>query len=166
MNELTDLASPTFASNMAKLQQAVLYGFEEMPAGEAFRQIYFATVYRENFEALALDSDGFFDNPLGIFNYDEWDTAITVATDGIGATFGAVAVPIWYADPIKILNGPPCNNIIVMIGVERLCYRKIAMAVYQEGDQFACTGNWFAAGFESPADKLISPVRRAVVHHG
>jgi hypothetical protein len=53
-----------------------------------------------------------------------------------------------------------------MIGVERLCYRKIAMAVYQEGDQFACTGNWFAAGFESPADKLISPVRRAVVHHG
>ncbi len=162
----TDLASPTFASNMAKLQQAVLHGFNEMPAGEAFRQIYFATVYRENFEALALDSDGFCDNPNDVFDYQEWDMAITIATEGLGASFGAIAVPIWYHEPVKIFNEKPCNNIVVMIGVERLCYRKIAMAVYQEGDQFACTGRWFAAGFESPADSLIIPVRRAVVHHG
>lgn len=151
---------------MAKLQQAVLHGFNEMPAGEAFRQIYFATVYRENFEALALDSDGFCDNPNDVFDYQEWDTAITIATEGLGASFGAIAVPIWYHDPVRILNEKPTNNIVVMIGVERLCYRKIAMAVYQEGDQSACTGRWFAAGFESPADSLIIPVRRAVVHHG
>jgi len=151
---------------MAKLQQAVLHGFNEMPAGEAFRQIYFATVYRENFEALALDSDGFCDNPNDVFDYQEWDTAITIATEGLGASFGAIAVPIWYHEPVRIINEKPTNNIVVMIGVERLCYRKIAMAVYQEGDQFACTGRWFAAGFESPVDSLIVPVRRAVVHHG
>lgn len=166
VHELIDLTSPTFSENFRRMQHTVVSSVDKMDTEEYERAIHFSTVYRESFEVVALDSLGFRDNPTGEFDFSEWDEAIEIATDGLGASFAAISVPVYYPEPIMIPGEQPTRNVVVMIGVERLGYRKMGMALYRDGDQAVCSGRWFATSLESPADRLIIPVRRAVAQHG